>query len=76
MKLKTFVSLTLLNDLSLKQILTAIRQYYKRETVEIVEWPVQQDTKGVVEYIAEIKKLGKTCSFVKYLNTALCDQLV
>ena len=76
MKLKTFVSLTLLNDLSLKQILTAIRQYYKRETVEIVEWPVQQDTKGVVEYIAEIKKLGKTCSFVKYLNTALYDQLV
>ena len=63
-------------DLSLKQILTAIRQYYKRETVEIVEWPVQQDTKGVVEYIAEIKKLGKTCSFVKYLNTALYDQLV
>ena len=43
MKLKTFVSLTLLNDLSLKKILTAIRQYYKRETVEIVEWPVQQD---------------------------------
>ena len=80
-KLKTLASPTSLSELSLEQILSTMKQHYKRETVEIVERfkffkCVQQDTEGVAEYIAELRKLGKTCNFGEYLDTALCDQLV
>ena len=56
-------------------------QHYKRETVDIAERfkffkRAQQDTEGVAQYIAELRKLAKTCNFGEYLDTALCDQLV
>ena len=80
-KLKTLASPTSLSELSLEQILSTMKQHYKRETVEIAERfkffkPVQQDTEGVAEYIAELRKLGKTCNFGEYLDTALLNQLV
>ena len=58
-----------------------MRQHYKRDTVEIAERfkflkHVQQDREGVAEYVAELRKLGKTGSFGAYLDTALRDQLV
>ena len=48
----------------LSQIVTTMRQHYKRDTVEIAERfkffkRVQQDRKGVAEYVAELRKLGK-----------------
>ena len=58
-----------------------MKQHYKRETVEIAERfkffkRVQQDTEGVSDYIAELRKLGKTCNFGEYLGTTLRNQLV
>ena len=69
------------SDLLLEQILSSMRQHYKRETVEIAERlkffkHMQQDTEGVAEYIAELRKLGKTCNFGEYLDTTLRDQLL
>ena len=37
---------------------------------------IQLDIEGVAKYIAELRKLGKTCNFGKYLDTALLNQLV
>ena len=53
-KLKTLVSPTPLNDLSLDQIVSTMRQHYKKDTVEIAERfkffkCVQQDNKGVAD---------------------------
>ena len=80
-KLKTLASPTSLTDLSLEQIVATMSQHYKRETVDIAERfkffkRAQQDTEGVAQYIAELRKLAKNCNFGEYLDTALRDQLV
>ena len=54
---------------------------YKKDTVEIAERfkffkRVQQEKESVADYIAELRKLSKTCNFGDYLDTALRDQLV
>ena len=77
-KLKILASPTALTDLSLEQIVATMNQHYKRETVEIAERfkffkCTQQDTEGGAQYIAELRKLAKTCNFGKYLDTALHD---
>ena len=81
LKLKTLVSPTPLSDLSLDQIITTMRDHFKKDTVEIAERfkffkRMQQDNEGVAEYLAELRKLGKTCNFGNYLEKALRDQLV
>ena len=80
-KLKTLVSPTSLDDLSLTDIITSMKQHYKKETVEIAERfkffkRVQHDDEEVADYVAELRRLGKTCNFGDYLDTALRDQLV
>ena len=62
------VSPTPLSDLSLDQIITTMRDHFKKDTVEIAERfkffkRMQQDNEGVAEYLAELRKLGKTCNF-------------
>ena len=51
------------------------------ETVEIAEHyrffkRLQEQSEGVVKYMAELCKLAKTCNFNDYLSTALHDQFV
>ena len=63
-KLKTLVSPTPLNDLSLDQIISTMRQHYKKDTVEIAERfkffkRVQQDNEGVAEYLGSSGKNGR-----------------
>jgi len=58
-----------------------MKQHYKKNTVEIAERfkffkRVQCDNEEAAEYVAELWKLGKTCNFGDYLDTALRDQLV
>ena len=58
-----------------------MKQHYKKETVEIAEHlkffkHVQHDDEEVADYVAELRRLGKTCNFGDYLDTALRDQLV
>ena len=37
---------------------------------------VQQENESLADYLAELRKLAKTCNFRDYLDTALLDQLV
>ena len=58
-----------------------MRDHFKKDTVEIAERfkffkRMQQNNEGVAEYLAELRKLGKTCNFGNYLEKALRDQLV
>ena len=58
-----------------------MKQHYKKETVKIAEQfkffkRVQHDDEEVADYVAELRRLGKTCNFGDYLDTALRDQLV
>ena len=80
-KLKILVSPTSLNNVSLTAIVTTMTQHYKKDTVEIAERfkffkRVQHERESVADYIAELRKLSKTCNFGDYLDTALRDQLV
>jgi len=80
-KLKTLVSSTSLDDLSLDDIVATMKQYYKKNTVEINERfkifkRVQYVNEEVADYMAKLRKLGKICNFGDYLDTALCNQLV
>ena len=80
-KLKTLVSPTPLNDLSLSAIVTTMTQHYKKDTVEIAERfkffkRVQQEKELVADYVAELQRLSKTWNFGDYLETALRDQVV
>ena len=61
-KLKTLVSLTQLNDLSLSFIVTMMTQHYKKDTVEIAEQfkffkRIQQEKEAAANHVAELRKL-------------------
>ena len=80
-KVKTLASPTPLTDLNLTQIVDYMKQHYKKETVEITERfkffkRVQQEKETLVDYLAGLRKLAKTCNFGGHLETALRDQLV
>ena len=80
-KLKTLVSPTPLADLSLDTIVEKLAEHHRPDTVEIAErfkfFKRQQgDKEGVTDYMAELRRLAKTCNFGSYLDTALRDQLV
>ena len=58
-----------------------MKEHYKKETVKIAERfkffkRVQQENESLADYLAELRKLAKTCNFRDYLDTALRDQLV
>ena len=77
-KVKTLASPTPLTELSLAQIVTFMKQHYKKETMEIAERFkfFKQENESLADYLAELRKLVKTCNFRDYLDMALCDQLV
>ena len=80
-KLKTLVSPQPLTELTLGTIVETLATHYRPDTIEIAErykfFKRQQGgAEGVAEYVAELRRLAKTCNFGTYLNTALRDQLV
>ena len=60
-KLKTLVSPTSLSDMTLSQIVTTMRQHYKRDTVNDLSFSnaYSKTEKGLLN----MRKLGKTCNF-------------
>jgi len=75
-KVKTLGSPTPLTELSLAQAVEYMKQHYKKETVEIAERfkffkRVQQQQESLADFLAELRKLTKTCNFGNYLATAL-----
>ena len=75
------MSPTPLGELDLNTIVEKLAEHYRPDTVEIAERfkffkRQQSDEEGVTDYMAELRKLAKTCNFGHYLDTALRDQLV
>ena len=52
--------------------------HYRPKTIEIVKFFKRSQKKGetAVDFIADLRRLAKTCNFRNYLETAIRDQFV
>ena len=80
-KLKTLVSPTPVNDLSLDQIMEHLISHYRPQTIEIAERfkffkRNQLGGESTTEFMTELRRLAKTCNFGNYLESAIRDQFV
>ena len=80
-KLKVLSSPTPVSDLTLEAIMEHLLGHYRPQTIEIAERfkffkCSQKKGEKAAEFIAELRRLAKTCNFGDYLNTAIRDQFV
>ena len=80
-KLRDLANPRAVADLSLDNIVEVLTAHYRPHTIEIAERYkffkcVQEDGERVADFVANLRRLAKTCNFGQYLNTALRDQLV
>ena len=80
-KLKVLASPTTVNDLSLDAIVQLLSQHFRPATIEIAERfkffkRKQKEDESATEYMGQLRRLGRTCNFGAYLETALRDQFV
>ena len=80
-KLRDLANPREITDLTLADIVGVLTAHYRPHTIEIAERYnffkcVQDDGERVADFVANLRRLAKTCNFGQYLNTALCDQLV
>ena len=80
-KLRDLASPRAIADISLDDIVELLKTHYRPQTVEIAErFKFFKRTQGASErtadFIAELRRLAKTCNFGQYLETALRDQFV
>ena len=80
-KLRDLASPREITDISLDDILELLKTHYRPQTVEIAErFKFFKRTQGANEqtadFMAELRRLAKTCNFGQYLETALRDQFV
>ena len=80
-KLKILTSPTPVADLTLDAIMEHLIGHYRPQTIEIAERfkffkRSQKKGESIAEFMAELRRLAKTCNFGDYLNTAIRDQFV
>ena len=80
-KLRDLASPREITDISLDNIMELLKTHYHPQTVEIAERfkffkRNQGVTERIADFMAELRRLAKTCNFGKYLETALRDQSV
>ena len=80
-KLRDLANPRAVTDLSFNDIVEVLTAHYRPHTIEIAERfkffkRVQEENKWVADFVANLRRLAKTCNFGQYLDTALCDQLV
>ena len=80
-KLRDLASPRAIADISLDDIVELLKTHYRPQTVEIAErFKFFKRTQGASErtadFMAELRRLAKTCNFGQYLETALRDQFV
>ena len=80
-KLRDLANPRAITDLTLADIMDVLTAHYRPHTIEIAERYkffkcVQEDGERVADFVANLRRLAKTCNFGQYLNTALRDQLV
>ena len=80
-KLKDLANPNEINDLSLDDIMGLLIGHYRPKTIEIAERfkffkRTQGEEECTADFIAELRRLAKTCNFGQYLDTAIRDQFV
>lgn len=80
-KLKVLASPTPVADLALDAIMEHLVAHYRPKTIEIAERfkffkRSQKKGEAAVDFIADLRRLAKTCNFGNYLETAIRDQFV
>ena len=75
-KLKVLTSPTPVADLTLPAIMEHLLGHYRPQTIEIAERfkffkHAQLKGEGIAEFMAELRRLAKTCNFGDYLDTAI-----
>ena len=69
------------SDKSYEQLKTTFIEHYEQKPITIAERfhfhkRYQQPTKAIAEFVAELKRLARTCEFGDFLDQALRDQFV
>ena len=69
------------SDKSYEQLKTTLIEHYEQKPITIAERfhfhkRHQQPTKTIAEFVAELKRLARTCEFRDFLDQALRDQFV
>ena len=80
-RLKVLASPTPVSELTLDAIMERLIGHYQPQTIEIAERfkffkRNQGNTESATEFVAELRRLAKTCNFGGYLETAICDLFV
>ena len=80
-RLKILASPTPVSELTLDAIMERLIGHYRPQTIEIAERfkffkRNQGNTESATEFVAELRRLAKTCNFGGYLETAIRDQFV
>ena len=70
-----------MNDLTLDTIVQLLNQLFRPATIEVAEWFEffkwkQKEGESAMEYMGQLRRLGQTCNFGAYLETAIRDQFV
>ena len=78
-KLKVLTSPTPVSDITLDDIMEKLLGHYRPQTIEIAErFKIfkcsQKKGESIAEFMAELRRLVKTCNFGDYLDTAIRDQ--
>ena len=80
-KLEVLASPTTMSDLTLDTIVLLLTQHFCPATIEIAKRfkffkRSQKEDESATDYMGQLSKLGQTCNFGPYLETALRDQFV
>ena len=79
-RLKVLASPTPVSELTLDAIMERLIGHYRPQTIEIAERfkffikRNQSNIESATEFVAELRRLAKTCNFGGYLETAIRDQ--
>ena len=80
-KFRDLASPHVIADISLDDIVELLKTHYRPQTVEITECfkffkCTQGASERIADFMAELRRLAKTCNFGQYLETALHDQFM
>ena len=80
-KLKDLANPQEIKDIPLNEIVDLLIGHYRPKTIEIAERfkffkRTQRDNERIADFVAELRRLTKTCNFGNYLDTAIHDQFV
>ena len=75
-RLKDLANPLQIKDISLNEIIDLLIGHYRPKTIEIAERfkffkRTQGENERIADFVAELRRLAKTCNFGQYLDTAI-----